>query len=291
MTPTSVVVVKIGGGEGVDPAPVLQDLAALLRPPPNASAPRLRFVVVHGTSDAATRLQKALGREPRFVTSVSGHTSRFTDAADMEIVTMAAAGYNASLVGRLQALGVDAVGLTGLDGRLLSGRRKDSIRAVVDGKQVVVRGDHSGVVERVNARLLRTLLDAGHVPVVTLPALADDGTAVNVDADRAGAAVAGALGAAAYVILTNVPGLLRDKADPASLVREVPPELMAEAERLAEGRFKKKVLAAREALAGGVARVVVAGTAVERPVSAALAGEGTVFGPASAREVPAGTIR
>lgn len=294
------IVVKLGGGAGVEVDRVLADVAVLVKE-------GRKVVLVHGTSDAANRLSEALGRPPRFVTSVSGHTSRFTDRETMDVVAMAAGGFNAEIVEKLQRLGCDAVGLTGLDGRLLTGPRKDTVRAVVDGKQVLVRGDHSGIVQRVNARLLTTLLDGGWTPVVTLPALAyDDGmpaaseaseaetrprrvTAVNVDADRAGAAVAGALRAEAYVVLTNVPGLLRDKEDPASLVREVGSGSgvgIDDADRLAQGRFKKKVLAAKEALEGGVPRVVVAGSAAERPVASALAGEGTVFGRAAASAVP-----
>lgn len=274
------IVIKIGGGAGVEVDRVLADVAQLVKE-------GRRVVLVHGTSDAATKLSEALGRPPRFVTSVSGHTSRFTDRETMDVVAMAAGGFNAQLVEKLQRLGCDAVGLTGLDGRLLTGPRKDSIRAVVDGKQVLVRGDHSGIVQRVNTRLLRTLLDGGWTPVITLPALADDGTPVNVDADRAGAAVAGALAAESYVILTNVPGLLRDKDDPSSLVRHVTD--LAAADTLAQGRFKKKVLAAKEALEGGVARVVVAGSTAERPIAAALAGEGTVFGRTVGPVVPSGT--
>lgn len=271
-------VVKLGGAAGNDADAVLADLARL-------RAAGKAFVLVHGTSDAANRLSEALGRPPRFVTSVSGHTSRFTDRETMEVVAMAAGGLNAQLVEKLQRLGVDAVGLTGLDGRLLTGPRKDTIRAVVDGKQVLVRGDHSGVVQRVNVRLLRALLDGGWIPVVTLPALADDGVAVNVDADRAGAAVAAALEAEAYVQLTNVPGLLRDKDDPASLVAHVPADRLDEADGLAQGRFKKKVLAAREALAGGVRTVLIASSAGDAPVTAALAGAGTIFG-----QMPPGAV-
>lgn len=281
------IVVKLGGGEGIGLDAVLRDLAEIWHRRGNPSGGG--FVLVHGASDATNRLSEALGRPPRFVTSVSGHTSRFTDRETLETFAMAAAGYNLRLVERLQRLGVDAVGLTGVDGRLLTGRRKDTVRAVVDGKQVLLRGDHSGVVERVNAPLLRALLDLGHAPVVTLPALADDGTPVNVDGDRAGAQVAAALGAEAYVILTNVPGLLRDKDDPATLVRHVPREDLADADALAQGRFKKKVLAAREALEAGVPAVVVADANAERPVTRALAGAGTVFGRRPASAVPAGT--
>lgn len=271
-------VVKVGGSAGIDPEPLLQDLAR-----------RRDWVLVHGVSDAADRLGEALGRPPRHLTSASGHVSRFTDVGTLDIVAMAAGRLNLRLVERLQQLGANAVGLTGVDGRLLEGPRKDHVKALVDGKRVVVRGDHTGVVERVNVPLLRLLLDHGYAPVLTVPVLGTGGAgaaAVNADADRAAAQVAGALGAEALVILSNVPGLLREPSDPSTLVRRLArEELAAAAERWAQGRFRKKLLGASEALALGVERVVLATANAPEPVQAALDGEGTVIGAAVREEV------
>lgn len=260
------IVVKVGGGAGIDPGPLLQELAT-----------RQDWVLVHGASDEANQLGEQLGHPPRFVTSVSGHTSRFTDARTLDILAMASGKANLRIVERLQQLGCNALGLTGVDGRLLEGPRKDHVKALVDGKRVVVRGDHTGIVEKVNADLLRLLRAQGYAPVLTIPSLSTEGLAVNADADRAAAAVAGALGAEALVILSNVPGLLRDKQDPGSLVHRVGPGDWDKAEALAEGRFKKKLLAACEALEAGVPRVVLASAGAPRPLAAALAGEGTVL--------------
>lgn len=258
-------VVKLGGAAGVDPDPVLHDLRQ-----------RRGWVLVHGGSDAANALAQRLGSEPRFITSPSGHVSRFTDGETLQIFTMALAAFNARLVARLQQLGVNAVGLAGVDGGLLLAKRKETVRAVERGKTILLRGDHTGTVEKVNAALLTLLLDHGYAPVVTLPALAPD-TPVNADADRAAAKVAVAMRAEALVILSNVPGLLRDMRDEASVVREIPRRDLDAFEPLAQGRMKKKLLAAREAIDGGVARVVLASANVEEPVSRALKGEGTVI--------------
>jgi acetylglutamate/LysW-gamma-L-alpha-aminoadipate kinase len=262
------IVIKIGGGAGIATEPLLQELAQRGRD----------WVLLHGASDEATRLGEALGHPPRFVTSPSGHTSRFTDERTLELFAMASGKLNLRIVERLQQLGVNAIGLTGVDGRALEGTRKDHVKALVDGKRVVLRGDHTGTVERVNAPLLRLLLENGYAPVLTVPAISREGHAVNADADRAAAQVAGALGAEALVILSNVPGLLRDVQDPASLVRRIPAaELEAVAEKYAQGRFKKKVLGASEALALGVPRVMLASANAPAPLAAALAGEGTVI--------------
>ncbi len=124
---------------------------------------------------------------------------------------MVAAGrINKLLVERLQQLGVNAVGLSGLDGRLLEGKRKDSLRIVENGKRKVLRGEYSGKIEKVNGTLLKTLLEAGYVPVVAPLAISYEGEALNVDGDRVAAAIAAALKAETVIILSNVPGLLRD---------------------------------------------------------------------------------
>ncbi len=264
-------VVKIGGAEGVDHDAVCDDIAAL------ASSGR-RTIIVHGGSHETNRLSEQLGHPPQFVTSPSGHTSRLTDRRTLEIFEMACCGVvNKGLVERLQLKGVRAVGLSGIDGRIWEGPRKATIR-MVDGDRVrVVRGDYTGVVVRVNVALLDLLLDAGYVPVLAPPASSDDGEAINVDADRAAAATAAALDARELVLLSNVPGLLARFPDEASLVRHLERVELDGAMRMAGGRMRKKLLAAGEAIDRGVGRVILATSRVAHPVASALAGEGTVI--------------
>ena len=106
----------------------------------------------------------------------------------------------------------------------------------------------------VNVPLLRQFMGPSRVPVVAPLALSTENEALNVDGDRVAARIAVAIEADALLILTNVAGLLRDDADPSSLVPET---TLDEAERLAQGRMKKKILAAREAIEGGVGEVVI----------------------------------
>jgi acetylglutamate/LysW-gamma-L-alpha-aminoadipate kinase len=193
---------------------------------------------------------------------------------------MTAAGkINKLIVEQLQQLGVNAVGLSGLDGRLLEGKRKDKLRIVENGKRKILRGEYSGVIERVNDDLLRLLLDAGFTPVVAPIAISYESEGVNVDGDRAAAAIGAALRADKVVILTNVPGLLRDVNDEGSLIKQIPP---AQAEQYldqyAKGRMKRKILGAVEALREGVGQVIIADGRVEQPVQMALSGKGTTIG-------------
>ncbi len=264
-------VVKVGGSAGIDLDAVCDDVADLWH------AGR-EVVLVHGGNARLSEIATALGHPPRFVVSPSGHTSRFTDAATMDVFLMVYCGVvNKRIVERLQRRGVAAFGLSGLDGRLLEGRHKRSVRSVEAGKTRVLHGDHTGTVDRVDVRLLRLLLGERYLPVVSPPGASAEGVAINVDGDRAAAAIAAALGAAELVILSNVPGLLRDVDDPMSLVSAVARDEIEDALAWAGGRMKKKLLGASEALVGGVGRVVLADAREADPVRAALAGRGTVL--------------
>jgi len=261
------IVVKVGGAAGNATSSVLAELSA-----------REDYVLVHGGSEEIDRLATALGRPAERYTSPSGVVSRRCDPAQMEAVVLALAGkVQTNLVAALGSLGVRAVGLSGVDGRLVLARRKTGARAVVDGRTVRLADDLSGTIERVDGPLLASLLAAGLVPVVGPPAVSADGLVLNVDADAVAAAVASSVRAEALVLLTNVPGLLREPDRPETLVGRVGRDGFDAALALAVGRMRKKVLAARAALDGGVGRVVLASSRVEAPVREALAGHGTVF--------------
>jgi len=267
------VVVKIGGARAVDPGPAVTDVAHL-------AANCEDVVVVHGGSTAVDDALADFGLEPEYVESPSGMTGRFTDEAAMDVFTMAMGKVNTDLVATFQDAGVPAVGLNGVDGGLLTGPRKSAVKVVEGEKTKIRRGDHSGRIESVNTDLLAAQFDAGYVPVVSVPMLAEGGTPVNTDADRAAAAIAGALGAS-LVVLTDVAGVYEDPEDETTLIDSVEsPEAMAAAEDAAEGFMSKKVLAAREALGSGAEEVVVADANQRDPVVRALGGSaGTRFSP------------
>ena len=263
------IVIKVGGGKDLNVDAIVADVAAL-------RAAGRELILVHGGAETTNEVAAALGHPPEFVTSESGYVSRRTDRRTLEIFEMVYCGQlNKMWVEKLQRSGVNAVGLSGLDGRIFEGTRKDTLRVRIDGKRMVLRDDWTGTVEHINTHLLRTLLDAGYFPVLTPPAASDKGEAINVDGDRAAAMVAAAFDAAALVILSNVPGLLRAYPDEASLIREIPRARAGDFMQFAEGRMKKKVMGAVEAIGAGVQRVVFADGRGAAPISAALAGGGT----------------
>jgi acetylglutamate/LysW-gamma-L-alpha-aminoadipate kinase len=266
-----ITVVKLGGTEGVDFSAICSDAAELI-------GQGRQLVFVHGGSAEANALGEALGTPAKMITSPSGYTSRYTDRRTLEVFLMAVNGkVNSLLTEQLHRLGINAFGLCGLDGRLLQATRKDAIQSIENGKRKMIRDDYTGRIETVNRELLCMLLDAGTLPVIAPVAVSEKGEALNVDADRAAAMVASALKAESLLLLTAVPGLMRNFPDEATLIRQLSPTELSDASKVAQGRMKKKVLGAGEALNGGVGRVVIADGRIEYPISNALAGNGTVI--------------
>jgi acetylglutamate/LysW-gamma-L-alpha-aminoadipate kinase len=245
-------VVKIGGSNGVATTNIVREIAQCV-------ADRQRVVVIHGGSDLTNTLSERLGHRVSMITSPGGMVSRYTDSETLRIYAMAVAGQiNTELVASLQQLGVNALGLAGVDGRLLLARRKSVVRSVMpNGRVQILRDDYTGQIVHVNDTLLRQLLDVGYMPVIAPLALSLDGERLNVDGDRAASAVAAALHADALVIMTNVPGLLANPEDQATLIHTIPTHQLADYVQYARGRMRKKLLGAQEALRNGVLRVCI----------------------------------
>ncbi|HUG14762.1 MAG TPA: [LysW]-aminoadipate kinase [Thermomicrobiales bacterium] len=280
MRSVPMLVIKLGGSAGIDPNLTLDDLAGLW--------PDQTIVFIHGANAELDAFTRAQGKEPRLVRSSSGQVSRFTDQDTMDDMLAIYAGrVNKRLVEGLQARGVNAVGLSGIDGGIARGTRKDALRVVEDGKPKMLRGDFAGSLTHIDTRLLDLLLANGYLPVVTPPALSANGEAINVDGDKLALRLALAMRATALIILSNTSGLLGDVNDAGSLIRhiDVSSEQSVEgAMSSAAGRMKKKVQSGVDAVRAGIPLVVFGDARIERPVSRALAGEGTLLaaGPALA---------
>lgn len=262
------IVVKIGGGAGVATANIVEEIA-------RSFAGRQRLVLVHGGSDLTNTMAERLGHPVRMITSPTGMVSRYTDSETLGIYAMAVAGQiNTELVASLQQRGVNALGLAGVDGRLLLARRKAAVRSVTpEGRVQILRDDYTGTIEQVNSGLLEQLLRTGYTPVIAPLALSFEGERLNVDGDRAAAAIAVSLQAEALVIMTNVPGLLADPQQNTTLVRTIAAEHLEHYMPYAQGRMRKKLLGAQEAIHGGVPRVYIGSGSLK----GVLAGEGTVI--------------
>ena len=192
-------IIKIGGASGIIPDAICDDLRG-----------RRAVVLVHGGSDATNRLSTQLGHPPRMVQSPSGQWSRLTDRTTLEIFAQATALQNRLLVERLQARGIPAIGLSGIDGRVVQAQRKESVRIVENGRIRIVRDQWTGRPSGVNRSLLRTLLGEGYLPVIAPIGCGARGEMLNVDGDRVAAKIAAELRATRLLLMTNVPGLLAD---------------------------------------------------------------------------------
>ena len=257
-------IVKAGGGLSISMDSVADDLAGLV----NQGE---QLVFVHGAAEHTNAVSEALGHPPEFVEGRNGLTSRRTDRRTLEIFLMVYCGQiNKLWVEALQKRGVNAVGLSGLDGRLVRGTRKSKIRVRKGNRWVMIRDDWTGTVDHVDTRLVQLLLREGFIPVLTPPALSHDNEAINVDGDRIAAHMAVSLQADILLYLSDVAGLLRSYPDESTLILSIKPNQIDQFIDLAEGRMKRKVMGAKDALQQGVGEVVIADGRVENPVTKAL---------------------
>lgn len=244
-----VFVVKLGG-EVVADRHQLDQVGAQLA---LLSSLSIRLVVVHGGGPQASALSRRLGIEPEMVAG-----RRVTSDEALEVVKMVYRGLlNTELVSALHRNGVPAAGLSGIDGYLLTAHRRPPVRVVDDaGQERLVDYGHVGDIDQVDPRVLTTLLDARFVPVVSSLAGDADGNVYNVNADTMAESIAIALRAQKLIFLTSVPGVLRDRNDPASLVTFADPDDLAElmANGSLAGGMRPKVEACIRAATGGVER-------------------------------------
>jgi acetylglutamate kinase len=239
-------VVKVGGGALAEEAAarhLVEQVDALHQV-------GIHVVLVHGGGPQATALGRALGGEPRFVAG-----RRVTDDVALAAAVLALNGeVNTRLLQACRAVGLSAVGLSGVDAGLLVARRRPPV--AVDGEPQPVDYGWVGDLAGCDVRVLRHLLDGGYLPVVSSLAADERGGLLNVNADTVAAALAVALQAEKLVLMTGAPGLLEDPDDPATLVSYTDLEGLAalrQRGRLRDGMLPKAAAIAA-ALEGGVRR-------------------------------------
>lgn len=244
-----VFVVKLGGEVLSDPD-VRDQVAGQLS---LLSSLSIRLVVVHGGGPQATALSRRLGQEPKMVAG-----RRVTDDAALEVAKMVYAGQlNVDLLAALREHKVQAVGLSGIDADLLTAHRRPPVSVVDDdGRTVQVDYGHVGDIDRVDPRVLATLMEARFMPVVASLAGDEDGGVYNVNADTVAESLAVALRAQKLIFLTGAPGVLRDRNDPTTLVTFADPDDLAGlmASGALAGGMRPKVEACIRAATSGVER-------------------------------------
>lgn len=234
-----VVVVKYGGNAMINSKlqeQVMEDVVLLW-------LIGVKVVLVHGGGPEISKLMDRLGKEVSFVDGL-----RVTDAETMDIVQMVLTGkINKSLVTLLESRGGNAVGISGVDGRLIEAKQKDPRLGFV------------GEITGVNIQPVLDLLEKGYIPVVSTVAAGADGSVYNINGDTAAAHIAGALGAIRLLLMTDIDGIRADKDDPATLIPELTREGAAELidNGTVSGGMIPKVECCLEALRKGVKNVVI----------------------------------
>ena len=203
----------------------------------------VKVVLVHGGGPDVSEAMKKFGKEPKFLDGL-----RVTDKETMEIAQMVLAGkINKSLVNMLEAHGAKAMGISGMDGRLIEAKIKDPELGYV------------GDVTNVNIEPVLDILEKGYIPVIATLGCDKEGNAYNINGDTTAAYIAGALGAKRLIMMTNIAGVLRDQNDESSLIKEISVD---EAEKLKEegiisGGMIPKVDCCTTAIKNGVHKVII----------------------------------
>lgn len=234
-----VVVVKYGGNAMINEnlkQQVMEDIVLLW-------LIGVKIVLVHGGGPEISQLMAKLGKEPEFVDGL-----RVTDKETVDIVQMVLAGkINKTLVNFLEMKGGKAIGLSGMDGRLIEATMKDE------------RLGYVGEIKKIHIKPVNDLLDNGYIPVISTVGCDREGNAYNINGDTAAAYIAGALGAERLIMMTDIAGILRDKDDPSTLIPEM---TLADADKLKDegiisGGMIPKVDCCIEAINEGVKNVVI----------------------------------
>ena len=243
-----IVVIKYGGSAMIDEKlknQVMKDIVLL-------SLIGVKVVLVHGGGPEITALLNKLGKESWFVNGL-----RVTDAETAEVVQMVLAGkVNKSLVNHIGVKGGYAIGLSGLDAKIIEAEVKDPELGYV------------GRITKVNAAPILDLLEKGYIPVISTVACDEEGHVYNVNADTASAVIAGALKATSLILMTDTAGVLRDKDDEASLIEKIYvsdiPSLIKQG--IISGGMIPKIECCREAIRRGVKKVFIIDGRVEHSI-------------------------
>lgn len=230
------------------------------------------LVIVHGGGKEVTKVStQLLGHEPRFITSPSGVRSRYTDLETVKVFTMVMAGrINKAIVLSLQAHGINAVGLSGIDGGLLRADRKSRLLIVNERKRTqAIDGGYTGKITDVNSDLLGALIERGMTPVIAPVALSKEYEYLNVDGDRAAASVAAAINAEKILFVTDVDGIMMND----SLIQKISADEARKMRPSIGAGMEKKVIASLEALDAGVGEAIIASGKRKNPITEAIAHE------------------
>lgn len=264
------ILIKIGGGKNINWEYIAEDLVEISK--------KEKVVVVHGASGIRDDIAKKLNTPTRTIVSPSGISSVYTDQNAIDVFLMVYPGLvNKKIVATFQKHGLNAVGLSGVDGKIWQAMWKKNIYVQENEKVKLITGNLTGKVEKINTHLLCLLIDNNYIPVLCPPAITNDGVIVNSDNDWAVAMLADALKINKVVSLFEAPGMLKDHKDERSVIAHVNKNEISTIMQYANGRMKKKVIGAQKALELGVETIYWGDGRIKNPVTKAMEGRGTII--------------
>jgi len=262
-----VIIVKIGGGATINLKGIVADLSEI----------EASFIIIHGANAVRDNLAEKLGVPKKVITSISGYSSVFSDATAIDLLMMAYSGLrNKRIVELCHQFGINAVGLAGLDGKVIQGRRNKGIKIKEGEKKKIIR-DFSGKPKSINKQLLELLLTNHYIPVLCVPIIDENNFAINSENDDIVNVVQSEFKAEKIIQLIESPGFLEDKEDASSLIRQLAVEELKLWEERAEGRIKRKLFALRKLFENGATTVIISDGRTEHPIKDALNGKGTII--------------
>ncbi|MFA3781528.1 [LysW]-aminoadipate kinase [Melioribacteraceae bacterium 4301-Me] len=261
------VIIKIGGGKDINLKSIIADLKSI----------NDKLIIVHGANALRDELADKLKIERKVITSQSGYTSVFSDEQTIDLMMMSYSGIkNKRIVELCQQNGINAVGLSGLDGKVIQGKRNSGIRVREAGKTKIVR-DFSGKPQDININLINLLLNNGYTPVLCVPIIDENNMAINSENDDIVALLHSRLKADKILQLIEAPGYLKDKSDPNSLIKKISRDELEKIENEVDGRMKRKIYALRKLFEFGETTVIISDGRIENPIQNALKENGTVI--------------
>jgi len=264
------ILIKIGGGKNINWNYIAEDIVQLRK--------KEEIIVVHGASETRDKIAKQLKTPTKTVISPSGISSVLTDQNAIDIFLMTYSGLiNKKIVAVFQKNGINAIGLSGVDGKLFQAKQKNNILIKKGRKTKLVTSNLTGRVEVINIQLLHLLLSNNYTPVLCPPAISYEDNIVNVDNDWTTAVLAGALTINKIIVLFEAPGMLKNYQDEKSVIPLIDKNELNTMKPFAHGRMAKKVLGALRAFELGVKTIYWGDGRVKNPIINLLLGKGTII--------------
>jgi acetylglutamate/LysW-gamma-L-alpha-aminoadipate kinase len=261
------IIIKIGGGEKINIKGIISELNLL----------NDKIIIVHGANHLRNELAKKLGTEIKTITSVKGFSSVLSNNDLIDLQLMAYAGLkNKRIVELCQQHNINAIGLTGLDGKLIQGKQNKGIRVREKGKLKIVR-DNSGKPIKINTELISLLLKNNYMPIITVPIISEDGKALNSENDDIVSLLSNSLKANKVIQFIEAKGLLENPTNEESLIKNLSKAELLHKVETSNGRIKRKLYAIQKLFDNSNMEVIISDGRLENPITEILNNGGTII--------------